>query len=274
MAIRRLMEFSALFWETQLISNDEINSWIGIFISLLMLTGVIFIRQIFNLQDRIDELRKESESRLLNAVIQTEEKARQSFARELHDGLGPVLSSIKMILTAIDQEKLDAENQKIIEHTCKTTDEAIVTLKEISNHLSPHLLKNYGLVNALEKAVGQILNNTKIHFDLIDNINSKRFPNDLEINVFRIITELINNSLKHGAPNKIVLSIQETGPSLNIKYVDDGRGFDFSNYPNNARVKGMGLENIQSRVKSLNGYFHMNSAIGNGVRVIIQIPLK
>ncbi|MDD4425516.1 MAG: sensor histidine kinase, partial [Mariniphaga sp.] len=86
MALRRLFEFSALFWETQLISKEEVNSWIGVFISILMLTGVIYIRQIFNLQDRIEEIRKESETRLLKAVIQTEEKARQSFARELHDG--------------------------------------------------------------------------------------------------------------------------------------------------------------------------------------------
>ena len=73
-----MFEFSTLFWETQLISEEDVNSWIGILVSILMLVGVIFIRKIFNLQDQIEEIRKESEAWILKAVIQTEEKARQS----------------------------------------------------------------------------------------------------------------------------------------------------------------------------------------------------
>jgi len=89
------VEVSSLFWETQIVSKEEINTWVGVIISLLMLIGLIFIRQIFNLQDRLEKMRKVSESRLLAAVIRGEERARQTIARDLHDGLGPLLSSIK-----------------------------------------------------------------------------------------------------------------------------------------------------------------------------------
>ena len=274
MALRRLFEFSTLFWDTQLISKEEVNSWIGVLISILMLTGVTFIRQIFNLQDRIDEIRKESEARLLKAVIQTEEKARQSFARELHDGLGPVLSSIKMIISAIELEKIDVQNKRIIERTCKATDEAIITLKEISNHLSPHLLKNYGLMKALNTFAKQILIDLDIQMELTDNFGSKRYDYNLEINVFRIVSELLNNSVKHGSPGKIKIDMKENGDYLRIEYEDDGTGFDFKNSANEIHLSGMGLENIRSRIKSLNGYYYMDSEPGEGINVHIQIPLK
>ncbi|MCG6190465.1 sensor histidine kinase [Maribellus maritimus] len=274
MALRRLFEFSALFWETQLISKEEINSWVGVLISILMLTGVTFIRQIFNLQDRIDEIRKESEARLLKAVIQTEEKARQSFARELHDGLGPVLSSIKMIVSAIELDKMVASNKRIIERTCKATDEAIITLKEISNHLSPHLLKNYGLTKALNTFASQLLINSDIQLNLSDNFGSKRYSYDLEINVFRVVSELLNNSVRHGSPSKIKINIKESGDYLRIEYEDNGSGFNFKDSTNEIHLSGMGLENIRSRIKSLNGFYYMESEPGEGVKVHIQIPVK
>lgn len=274
MAFRRLFEFSSWFWETQLISKEEINSWIGILISILMLAGVIFIRQIFNLQDRIEEIRKESETRLLKAVIQTEEKARQSFARELHDGLGPVLSSIKMTVSAIELDKMDNANKKIIERTCNATDEAIVTLKEISNNLSPHLLKNYGLVKALDTFANQLLSNSNIQLELKSDFESERFDYDLEINIFRIISELLNNSVKHGQPQKISIDFKENENYLLIEYCDDGDGFNIDDNSKQFVSPGMGLKNINSRIKSLNGYYYTDSEPGKGIKVYIQIPVK
>ncbi len=274
MALRRLFEFSALFWETQLVSKVEVESWIGVMISILMLAGVIFIRQIFNLQDRIELLRKENESRLLKAVIQGEEQARQSIARDLHDGLGPVLSSIKMTVSAIDTDTMDHSNQKMVELTCKATDEAIVALKEISNHLSPHLLKNYGLTKALEAIAGQMLANSSIDFKLSGNIDSKRFHYDIETGLFRVICELLNNSLKHARPQTISVDISEEGEHLKMTYSDDGSGFEMKDEPNSLRGKGMGFENIRSRIKSMNGFYYLESEPGKGMSINIQIPLK
>jgi len=274
MALRRLSEFSALFWETQLVSKVEVSSWIGVMISILMLAGVIFIRQIFNLQDRIELLRKENESRLLKAVIQGEEQARRAIARDLHDGLGPVLSSIKMTVSAIDSCKMDNTNQKMVELTCKATDEAIVALKEISNHLSPHLLKNYGLMKALEAISNQMLANTTINFDLKGNIESKRFHYDIEIGLFRVISELLNNSIKHADPAKISLDISETKDILKMSYSDDGKGFEMKDELSSLEGKGMGFENIRSRIKSMNGFYFLESEPGNGMKINVQIPLK
>lgn len=274
MAFRRLFEFSTLFWDNQIISQEAVNTWLGILVSFLMLIGLLYIRQIFNLQDHIEELRKVSEIRLLAAIIQGEEKARQTIARDLHDGLGPLLSSIKMIISAADVEIIDPKNRKIIEKSCEVADEAIVTLKEISNHLSPHLLKNYGLTKALKKYSAQLFENGRVKFSMDTNIEGKRFFYDLEISLFRIITELLNNSLQHGKPKLISLNIFEKPESLQIEYNDDGKGFNQDEIMQKGVSKGMGLENIRSRIKSLDGCFYINTNPGKGFSIYIQLPLK
>jgi len=129
---------------------------LGFWFQCLFLWGVIFIKKIFNLQDEIEKLREENEKKILSAVINTEEKSRQSFARELHDGMGPVLSSIKMTLSAVNKENLTPMNLKIIETAHSAASNSIVTLKEIANNMSPHLLTNYGLKQALVTLATQL----------------------------------------------------------------------------------------------------------------------
>lgn len=274
MALRRLFDFSTFFWENHLFSGADVNSWMGILISLLMFIGVIFIRQIFNFQQRIDELRKVSEMRVLSAVIEAEEKARQNFARDLHDGLGPLLSSIKMTASAIDTTKLDEGNRRIVERTCQTSDDAIVSLKEISNHLSPHLLKNYGLTNALETFAASLLEGTSIEFAMDSAIREKRYSYKIEITLYRIVSELLNNSLKHAAPGRITLKIQEQGSMLFLSYHDDGIGFDPDELTSEPDSHKMGLDNIGSRIKSLNGEMDIRSLPGQGFNLTLQIPVQ
>ena len=274
MALRRLFEFSSLFWETKLISKEEVNSWIGILISILTFTSVIFIRRIFNLQDQLEKIREGSEIRFLRAIIRTEEKTRQSIARDLHDGLGPVLSSIKMTVSAIDMNKIEGTNQEIITRTCKAADEAVIALKEISNNLSPHLLKNYGLLVALETLASQLTCNSDIQFSLNENIGEKRYEYDLEISLFRVISELLNNSIKHGNPTKISVNIEEANDYLRMDYSDNGKGFSLDENGQAIQTRGMGLENIQSRIKSLKGFYFIDTKPGGGMKAHVQIPMK
>ena len=273
-AVERLFEFSSLFWVTQIFPKEEVRSWLGVAVSVMMFTSLYYIRQIFNLQDEVDRMRKENEKQLLTGIIQGEERARQAIASDLHDGIGPLLSSIKMIISSIDMEKMDPDNKKVIEKSCFVIDETIVTLKEISNDLSPHLLKNYGLIKALETFAKQLFENTPVQFRLTSDIGDDRLFYELEINMYRVITELLTNSMKHGNPGVISLNITRDTNACCFEYSDDGKGFDPGQYHNTPGIKGMGLKNISSRVKSLDGHFHMESAPGNGVRILINIPLK
>ncbi|WP_320167826.1 ATP-binding protein [Mangrovibacterium marinum] len=271
MAIRRLFDFSTLFGDSPFFQKEEVNSWLGILISILIFVGVIYIREIFNLRDRIDELRKENESAVLSAVIQAEEKARQKFARDLHDGLGPVLSSIKMGISAIDLQSLDQQNKLIVQRSTSATDQAIVSLKEISNQLSPHLLKNFGLTTAIESFEEQLLGNSDIRFQFEATNGNDRFPYQVEITLYRIVSELINNSIKHGHPKLIQVSLSQQTDMLCLTYNENGQGFETDQL---SKHQGMGLENIRSRVKSMKGIFQLESVPGKGIHVTIQVPTK
>ncbi|HHV03871.1 MAG: ATP-binding protein [Bacteroidales bacterium] len=275
MALERLFEFSSFFWETKLVTREEVNSWLGIVISVLMLISLYYIRQIFNLQDQLDSIRKHSEKRLLMGIIQGEERARQAIAGDLHDGLGPLLSSVKMIISAADTEKMDPENRKIVEQSYSVIDEAIVSLREISNDLSPHLLKNYGLVKAIGTMTGQLFGNSGKKLEMNSSIGRKRYDYDLEINIYRIVSELLNNSLKHAEADTICLDIRESGGVFMVDYRDNGKGMVLTDDPVERQgMAGMGMENIYSRVKSLDGFVTMHSAPGEGFGAYIEIPLK
>lgn len=274
MGFRGLIEFSGLFWETQLISKETVANWIGVLVSLLIFLGAIFIRKIFNLLDRIEQIREEKETYALSAVIQAEEKARQTFARDLHDGIGPLLSSIKMTISAVDIVKLDRTNKKIIERSCLATDEAIVALKEISNNLSPHLLVNYGLTKSLETLASQMLANASIRFKMKSEIGESRYSYELEISVYRIVSELLNNTVKHSGAGKVHLHISEQENGFYTEYSDNGCGYDLQNNRLMNGDKGMGLENIRSRIKSLRGQFSIDTKPGGGFTARILIPFK
>jgi signal transduction histidine kinase len=100
MAIRRIFEFFQLSDPGSRLFTGMLSTWTGVLISVLMLGSLIFIKRIFNIQKRMDDLRKANESRVLSAIMRTEENERLNFAKELHDGLGPLLSSVKMAVSS------------------------------------------------------------------------------------------------------------------------------------------------------------------------------
>jgi signal transduction histidine kinase len=272
MAFRCLIAFFSIFEEAKRLADPILDSWIAVVIAVMLFIGVIFIKRIFNLQDRIDQLRKESENRVLSAIIQTEEKAKQSLARELHDGLGPILSSIKMSISAVFRGQLDEQNQKIVEKASAAIDEGLISLREISNDLSPHLLKNYGLFKAVETVSEHLTTASNISLDFVSNIEDKRFSTNIEISLYRVVCELLNNGLKHSGASKIYLSINLDGNFLEIKYRDNGIGFD----PEIAETesKGMGLENMRSRVRFLKGSLYIDSLPGKFTNIKILVPVQ
>ncbi|HUM89369.1 MAG TPA: histidine kinase, partial [Prolixibacteraceae bacterium] len=153
MAVRLFLEVITIFNPEREALTSMLYSWLGVIISLLTLISLMFIRRLFNAQNKYEELRTERESEVLSAIIKTEENERSRFAKELHDGLGPLLSSIKMSVSAI-KKQMDGKNDgSIIENTEKLIDESIFTIKEISNNISPHILNNFGLYKALQSFI-------------------------------------------------------------------------------------------------------------------------
>ncbi|MEA3494517.1 MAG: ATP-binding protein, partial [Bacteroidota bacterium] len=269
MAIRRLGELICVIDPESNIISLPINSWIAILISVLMFVASIFIRQIFNLQGKINKLRKENEAKVLSAIIKTEEKERQKFAKEIHDGLGPILSSIKMAISAINKSTLSKTNEEIFDKTENSVDNAIISVKEISNKLSPHILERFGLEKAIKTFTDTIVTGKNLKIIHVFNLNEKRFNYNIEVILYRIIGELISNTLKYASASEIEISLFSYEDKLEMFYSDNGIGFDLKKI----EKKGLGLSNINSRIKSLDGKIEMHSKPKQGFFLKIVLPL-
>ena len=245
-------------------------AYIGIVVSVCLSVGVVYAHKLFKYIDRLNRQRQTLNKRILTAVLRTEEKARSRFSKELHDGLGPLLSSAKMSLSALSREERSPEQREIIDNTTYVIDEAIRSLREISNNLSPHVLNDFGLARGVQHFIDRsaAMHNVKIRFTT--NLRTERYDTDVEVILYRVVCELINNSLKHAACTTVNLSLSRAGSTLSLDYSDNGRGFD-----SKAMMDcGMGLSNIDSRIKSLGGTFDIDSAKGKGMRASIRIDTR
>ena len=241
--------------------------YLGIVVSVCLSIGVMYAHKLFKYIDRLNRQRQLLNKRILTAVLRTEEKARSRFSKELHDGLGPLLSSARMSLSALSREERSADQREIIDNTTYVIDEAIRSLREISNNLSPHVLNDFGLARGVQNFIDKsaAMHDAKIRFTT--NLRTERCDTDIEVILYRVICELINNSLKHAACTSINLSLSQNGSELALDYTDDGRGFN----PQAMMDCGMGLSNISSRINSLGGTFGISSAKGKGMRAAIRV---
>ena len=241
--------------------------YLGIVVSVCLSIGVMYAHKLFKYIDRLNRQRQLLNKRILTAVLRTEEKARSRFSKELHDGLGPLLSSARMSLSALSREERSADQREIIDNTTYVIDEAIRSLREISNNLSPHVLNDFGLARGVQNFIDKsaAMHDAKIRFTT--NLRTERYDTDIEVILYRVICELINNSLKHAACTSINLSLSQYGSELALEFTDDGRGFN----PQAMMDCGMGLSNISSRINSLGGTFGISSAKGKGMRAAIRV---
>lgn len=248
------------------------DDWLGVIISFLFTAGVFLIGEIFYSLKRADIERNRSEKRLLNAIIQTEEKERKRFAKDLHDGLGPLLSTVKMSVSAVLQSNKNEQNENILNNTHLVINEAISSIKEISNNLSPHILTNFGLVSALNNFTNKLNQTGTIKINISTNIDDERFDSNTEIVLYRTACELINNTLKHASAENIEIDVSRHIKTLTVQYTDDGIGIDTELLEK--RTEGMGIKNISSRIKSINGVFVLNSSPNEGLSALIKVRLN
>ncbi|HEY4788904.1 MAG TPA: PAS domain-containing sensor histidine kinase, partial [Bacteroidales bacterium] len=214
--------------------------------------------------------RKQLEKQLLHSVIDTEEKERVHFSQELHDGLGPLLSAAKMYTEWLAEPGPDVNTKVIIADIQKLLEESTRTVKDISFKLSPHVLQNYGVVEALNAYSEKAEKSGMTHIT-IQALHIGRFDEITETILYRVVCECINNSLKYAKAANISVSLKMEDNILTIDFSDDGIGFDVDKIYKSH--KGIGLLNIQSRLKSVNGQFILQSKIGSGTKISIKVSL-
>ena len=240
----------------------------GVATSLCFAVGMLLVKRIFKYIYSVERQRRISERRILNTVLRTEEKERQRFSKDLHDGLGPLLSSAKMSVSALSEGELSAKNQEIIRNARYVIDEAIRSLREISVNLSPHVLNDFGLARAVSNFINKLPHND-MHIIFRTNLKSERFDTDVEVILYRVLCEFINNSLKHSGASLIEIELTYQEGVLRIHYRDNGCGFEVEKVAD----QGMGFSNISSRISSLKGGLSITSRPGAGMEARVDVPV-
>jgi signal transduction histidine kinase len=270
MAVRKIIQLFEVFRGTPSYTWQMIDEWIGVLITFLIMGGVILIREIFYSLKRAEIDRLKTERRVINAIINTEENEKKRFAKDLHDGLGPLLSTVKMSLSALNNKIKDPSGVEILQNTNHVVNEAINTIKEVSNNLSPHVLTNFGLTSAISAFTLKINQTKVLKIDFKSNMENQRLENDKEVVIYRAVCELINNSVLHSGASHIDIELTKHEKFVTLQFYDNGRGFEMSRLEKEDN-KGMGISNIETRVKSIDGVFILESNPGKGTSALIKI---
>lgn len=210
------------------------------------------------------------EQLLLNSVIDTEERERSHFSQELHDGIGPLLSSIKILVQWLAKPDANIVQSEVLREIEILLDESLSTIRDISFKLSPHILQNYGIEEAIKAFIDKVKDISLINIEIIAK-DICRFHEKVETITYRVLCECINNTIKHANAQQMLINLRCYNNVLFAECYDDGKGFDVEKVMSDH--KGIGLLNIRSRIKSINGSIDIWSEPGKGSTIKFQIKL-
>ncbi len=214
---------------------------------------------------------KETENLVLRAIIETQENERVRVGKNLHDSVGQKMASLKLFLEAMSQQFPELKDNETFKQSKETIENTYVELKEICFNIMPKTLETQGLKVAVKEFIRQ--NQVKGSFDIEFNIdeNFPKLNSQLEIAIFRIVQEFVNNSMRHSKAKKVNLIFRSGPTQALITLKDNGEGFTLKKaFAGN----GMGLKNIHSRVQSYNGILDINSNTNMGTEFVISLPLS
>ncbi len=220
-----------------------------------------------------EKILKEIELSSIDAMIEGQEKERKRIAEDLHDDIGSVLTTLKLHFEnfKINKEKQQFLQEELISKTETLLDEAYTKVRSMAHARNSGVIANQGLLIAVHNMATKISNADKIAINVIDHGLENRLENSLELTIFRIIQELVTNTIKHANANEINVHLTNHEEMLNIMVEDDGVGFDTKTVSKN---KGMGLHSIEKRIEHLEGTLIIESEKNKGTTVIIDIPTE
>ncbi len=217
---------------------------------------------------KIKQLEEEKKLLAARSIVEGQEEERKRIAKELHDGLGVLLSTAKMQFTTIKDKS--PENRPLIEKATKLLEQATGDVRKISHNMMPGLLTKFGLFEAVEDLFEQLDETEGLNAGVNITGEARRLPENTEIMLYRVIQEMVNNTLKHAKATNISINMNIQPDVLNVQYADDGKGF---NVEEKIESKSIGMNSIQSRIKFLEGDVTAESKPNKGVSYFIQIPI-
>ncbi|WP_323757185.1 ATP-binding protein [Roseivirga sp.] len=222
-------------------------------------------------KQQIDELLQKQEIASLQGVLEGQETERKRVAIDLHDRLGGILSMVKLHFSVVTESlsKDDQTHAKFMKAS-DLLDQATGEVRSISHNLMSGVLTKFGLVPALEDLKDKISQTGKLKVSLYSNELNNVLTAEQELQLYRIVQELMSNILKHSKAKEANIQLTKGEDSVNLIVEDDGVGFDLKEVNKKA---GIGLTNLKARVGKLDGNFHIDSGRGAGTTISIDIPI-
>lgn len=261
------------------LSLRQKNTWNIVLVGSAIALLVIFLlsyrtyRQRQALQQRrIVELEKESQLAATEAILRGEEQERTRLAKDLHDGLGGMLSGIKFSLNTVrGSSMMTEENALAFERSMDMLDSSIREMRRVAHNMMPETLVKFGLNTALRDFCNEI-NKTGALAVTYQSIGMEgaAVEQTTAIIIYRIVQELINNTMKHAAARKAIVQLTREDNLLSLTVEDDGKGFALSALP---LAEGMGWKSIRNRVDFLKGRLDISAQPGKGTSVLIEFDI-
>lgn len=242
-------------------------------ILLLMISLLIFLYIIFRKnkkisEQKINEIKQKEELSLTKAILDGEERERERIARDLHDGLGGMLAGVKINFSTWSANYLDPEKDKEFYKILKQLDNSVSELRHVARNLMPESLLNFGLETALNDLC-EFYNRKDLDIDFQAINIEKNLPLNIQLNIYRIVQELLANAIKHAEASNILLQCSQSGKDFFITIEDNGKGFESHT---RQKPKSMGLHNLRNRVDYLKGNMEISSD-NQGTTINIELNI-
>ena len=256
--------------------ENQITSIILIAIGLLFLMSISIVLFFYFSRKRIikSELEKanleiDHQNRILQSIIVTQEEERKRIAQDMHDAISSKLNVVSLNANILTEEDITiGESNKVGASILKITNTVLESSRKIAHNLLPPTLEKFGLKAAIEELCEEICETKKYKPNYqLDYAEGYLKPNN-ELHLFRILQELINNTIKHSDATEITLILKTEENNLSLQYQDNGKGFNIENIK---KAKGLGMSGIENRVVILNGEMNIESQLGAGIKVNIDI---
>ncbi|TVZ56585.1 histidine kinase/DNA gyrase B/HSP90-like ATPase [Lutibacter sp. Hel_I_33_5] len=262
--------------EELLAEENQVIAIVLIGVLLLLLMGVALLLFFFFSRKKIveKELEKKSleinhQKKMIQSIIVTQEKERKRIAQDLHDDISSKLNVINLNANLLKDGDLDTKEYKTVNNNIlEATDKTLESARKIAHNLLPPILEKFGFKDAVEELADSFNNSKKITINYTINYHKNYLTKENELHLFRIVQELINNSVRHGKAKISTLDINFEDQKLLFKYTDNGKGFNMNDQKFS---KGLGMKNIETRISLLNGEKEIKSEDGKGFKINIKI---
>lgn len=233
---------------------------------------LVYLRYKLKQEQKLQQELIKEETKRSKAIIETEENERQRLARELHDGVGQLLSATKLNLSSLENNKCTPEEKLRLVNSMDILDESIREIRNISHNMVPDILLKFGLKRAIEDFILRI-NQTKkleIHFEC-NGFEENSLEDTDKLMLYRLIQESVNNTIKYAQATNMTIQLSADMNEISLLMEDNGKGFDIEEAK---RKGGIGFKNMQLRTEYLKGKLEIDSSPKNGTTIIIEIPLS